>query len=665
MLPPNRRADLADLLHQALHHHGAGDLGRAEALYLKVLAGLPQQPVASCNLAAILAETGRPREAQRQLEKLLKASPDMAAAHALTARLLRHEDKATRALFHFRRALALDPDDMSIWLDTIAALGKLGRVDEAETTAAAANARFAQVPEIATQFDLVLLHNGRRAAARAAFAQALDRDPHCALALYNPATLHDDAWDIGEALRLYRRAVAADHAKQLPAINLGDLELRLGDVDAAIAGNNAWLDRHPADPGVISNRLMAAQYVPGVTAAQLRKLYDHLWQDRVAALAAPAVLRHPIDRDPDRRLRVGLVSGDLRAHPVGQFTVRGIEALDTAEIEVAAYTGVPDGSATEARFRARANIWRDVSGWSDTKLAETIAQYEIDILIDMAGHTTNIRLGAFAHKPAPVQLSWAGYFGTTGAAAIDGLIADRHLVPNHEDGAYREEVLRLPDGYLCYDPPSAPDVTHSHGGTALKLAAFHHPAKINQPLVQLWARVLQEACGPGASLHLVYAGFEQPEVQARITTWFTAAGIAAGQLHFTGALPPDAYLAHLGEMDIGLDPRPYSGGAITCDALWMGLPVVTWPGLSFAERHTQSHLNAAGLAEFVARDANAYVAIVAKLARDPALLATWRTALRERLAQSALCDGPRFGANLLTLLRGCWQHHCRLSTALS
>ena len=310
-----RFADPAALFAQANQHLAAGAYGPAETLLGQVLALLPKHPGAGFNLAWLLAKTGRSREASHRLSKLLKTHPDDGNAHALMARLQRRDGHSTRSLYHFRRALALAPHDLSIWLDAIALLGDAGRLDEARVIAEQALSRFADRPEIATQLGLVLLHHGCKPEARAAFEQALRIDPDFALANYNLATIHDDAWNIGVALRLYRHALAHDTKAGLPEINLGDIELRLGEVDAAIASNDTWLRTHPADPGVISNRLMAAQYVPGVTAASLRVLHDALWEGRVAASLTPQVPPHLVTTEPDRPLRVGLVGGDLRAHP--------------------------------------------------------------------------------------------------------------------------------------------------------------------------------------------------------------------------------------------------------------------------------------------------------------------------------------------------------------
>lgn len=639
---------------QAVTAHQGGDLQQAEQLYLQVLAGTPAHLMASHNLALILAQTGRAREAERRLERLVKTAPNDASAHLLLGRLLGQMGRATRSLFLLRRAVALASQRPDIWLDTIAALGEQGRTAEVDLIATQALQALPAEPALAVQAGLAWMHAGQDPRAQTWFETALAIDPAYAPALYHLATIHEAEGTMAVALALFRKARACDPDGSLPPVCLGDLELRMGDVARAIASVDAWLPDHPADPVAISNRLMAAQYAPGVTAWSLLPLHG-LWQERIGAKISPLPPRPALPEAPAQALRVGLVSGDLYVHAVGCTTIPAIEGLDPTAIHLTIYSDAVTQDAVSARFRAKAAVWRQTAGWSDAQLAVAVREDRIDVLIDMSGHTTNIRLGAFARCPAPVQLSWAGYFGTIGCAAINGLIVDQHLVPDGEEAAYTEAVLRLPDGYLCYDPPGDAPAVPVRAPGPIQLAAFHNPAKINADVVALWARVLQTPELDGAVLHFTYRHYDVPELQERILAWFTAQGIGPGRVTFTGMLSRVSYFDRLGHMDIGLDPFPFSGGATTCDALWMGVPVVTLPGRTVAGRHSQSHLHAAGHSEWVARDADDYVAIVTKLARDRARLAAIQAELRAGVAGSALCDGARFGRNLQALLQKAWR----------
>ena len=646
------------LLHQAAQALNAGAHDSAEALYRQILAALPAHPEANHNLSLILAQTGRAREAERRMEKQVKSAPNDVAAHLLLGRILLAHGTPKRGVFLVKRAVALMPGSAELALDAMALLGEAKLPAEAAEIAKAAAAHHPSRADLPLQAGLAWLNNSDETMAKQWFERALTVDPACAPALFQLAGIAESEKRYGDALRLYRRAQANDPQHRLTPICLGDLELRLGDVDAAIASLDGWLAERHADPVALSNRMMAAQYAPGVTVEVLRRLHQR-WEDAIGAPLRATWQAHPNRKDPERRLRVGLVSADFRAHPVGYFILPGLENIDAEQFEIACYSDAPLADNITTRFRARATVWRDTFGLDNARLADHIRDDQVDILIDLAGHTTGTRLAMFARKPAPVQLSWAGYFGTTGAAAIDGLIVDPTLIRPGEETLYRETIWRMPDGYLCYAPPTdAPDITPRETAETLALAAFHNPAKINRGVVALWARVLQAVAPRPVELRLTYALYDDPDVAARLRGWFAEHGIGPEQIRLSGALPLGAYLSALGACDIGLDPFPYSGGAITMDALWMGVPTITLPGETVASRHSATHLHAAGLDEFIASDADDYVARVLALADDPTRLAEVKAGLRARVAASPLCDARRFGQGLNGLLRAAWRQWC-------
>jgi protein O-GlcNAc transferase len=656
-LPP-ATPQLASLFAQAVHHHRGGDLARAEQFYAQVQMLCPNHPSATLNHALLLANGGRQRAAVAKLQGLVKAHPQDAAAHLALSRMLASEAGPTlNGLYHLRRAVELDPTRLAAHVDLIGSYGALRRLPEARRAAEAAMALFPDRPEPQTQLGVAAVSAGEPAAARDILEAVVARHPHDAPALYNLARLLDDQGEMAAALALYRRARIADPAFEPAAFNAGDLELRTGDVAAAIACFDASLAQYPADPAALSARLMAAQFEPGVTAQSLKTLHA-LWQERIGAALRPASAART-DKNAERRLRVGLVSADLHEHPVGYFLIRAVEANDPTEIEYVVYAGSARDDAIARRFRQAVPKWRDIAGWSDAKLADEVRRDRIDILIDLAGHTRDSRLTTFARRPAPIQLSWAGYVGTTGLAAMDGLIADRFHVPAEDAVHYVERIVRMPDGYVSYDPPAtAPDVTPLPAGAdgPLTFASFHKPTKINRDVVRVWARLLYAE--PGSRVLFAYAGYEMAEVQARIAGWFAVEGIGAERLVFEGALPQAELLARYGQTDLALDSFPYSGGLTTLEALWMGVPVVTLPGRSFAGRHSLSHLSVTGLTGTIAADADDYVAVVQRLGADRAGLAALRAGLRARLAASPLCDGPRFARHLHAALRGLWREYC-------
>ena len=333
---------------------------------------------------------------------------------------------------------------------------------------------------------------------------------------------------------------------------------------------------------------------------------------------------------------------------------------------------------------AAADRWVETAELSDEQLAEQIRNDRIDILFDLGGHLGGNRLLVFARKPAPIQVKWVGYPGSTGLTAMDYLLADRWQVEAGGEEYCPEKVLRLPDGYVCFDPPGdAPEVgplpalavgwtsqsvqssltpasltpcpspEYGRGDPVVTFGSFNNPAKITPCVVAAWAEILRRV--PGSRLMLKYQGFDQPGTRRHYEELFAARGIAPERLELLGWSPRARMLAEYNRLDLVLDPFPYSGGITTCEALWMGVPVITLPGKTFAGRHSLSHLSNVGLTETVARDVADYVELAVQLAHDLPRLAKWRVELRGQVARSPLCDGPRFAANLMKALRLIWQ----------
>jgi len=338
---------------------------------------------------------------------------------------------------------------------------------------------------------------------------------------------------------------------------------------------------------------------------------------------------------------------------VGRFLVRVVENLARNRHETVCYSDriVKDGLTL--RLQTAATAWYDVYRMSDDKLAEQIRADEIDILFDLAGHTARNRLLVFARKPAPVQVTWIGYEGTTGLAAIDYLLADGLMIPPGSERHHRESVLRMPDGYLCYDPPElAPPVGSppSAGNGFPTFGSFNNPAKVTPDVVATWSRILRGS--PGARLLMKYRGLGDPMVRKRFLDLFAAHGVGPERLDMRPWSSYSEYLATYHEVDVMLDPFPFSGSATTCESLWMGVPVITCPSETFASRHTLRHLTSVGLTETIAANLDSYVDRAIGLATDASTLAVIRSGLRERMSSSPLCDGERFARQFVALLQG-------------
>jgi predicted O-linked N-acetylglucosamine transferase (SPINDLY family) len=366
------------------------------------------------------------------------------------------------------------------------------------------------------------------------------------------------------------------------------------------------------------------------------------------------------------RLRIGLVSGDLGLHPVGYFLQSVLESLDPDRLEVFAYATLERKDALNQRLRLSIPHWREaaVSKMSDEALANQIRADGIDILIDLAGHTAHNRLTVFAWKPAPVQVSWLGYLGTTGLNAMDYILADAWALPAGEEDQFTETPWRLPESYICFSPP---DSTVEGGSLPaldrgdITFGCFNNLNKITEDVVACWARVLQAV--PGGRLYLKTKSLEVPEARETLLANFARFGIAPERLVIKGRFEShEEHFRAYHEVDIALDPFPYPGITTTVEALWMGVPVLAMKGDRFISHQGETILHNLGLPEWIADDADGYVAKATAFARDVKALAALRAGLRERLLASPLCDAPRFARNLEMALRGMWRRWCEQQT---
>jgi len=510
---------------------------------------------------------------------------------------------------------------------------------------------------ISEAFAIAIQHHqhGRLGIAEQIYRRILQDQPNHADAIHLLGVIAGQMGDHGAAIEHIQRAIALQGNECLFHNNLGEAYNALCRIPEALACYRRALELNPHYALAHSSLLLTLQYCPGITPAALAEAHAEFDRRHAAPLRA-AWKPHSNSRDPNRKLRLGFVSGDFGAHPVGYFLIRALENLDRSEADVVCYSGRGNPDDLTRRFRNAATIWRNAQTFDDEQFVEQIRADQIDVLFDLAGHTAGNRLLVFARKPAPVQLTWAGYVGTTGLNAIDGLIADPYYVPAEWERHYCERILRLPNVYVSYDAPTyAPPVKSLPAleSGQITFGSFNNPAKINSDVVRVWAEILRRV--PCSRLTLKYRRMSDPLVAAGIAGMFAEAGIEPGRLDLFDFSPHAELLDHYNRVDIGLDPFPYNGGLTTCEALWMGVPVVTCPGETFAGRHSLSYLSVVGLTELVARDLDAYVELAVSLASDLPRLAALRAGLRERMAASPLCDGRQCATDLMTVLRDAWR----------
>lgn len=465
---------------------------------------------------------------------------------------------------------------------------------------------------------------------------------------------------IGEALKNYKNAAARQPELPEAQNNLGLAYAALGEADAACASFEKALSLKPDYAAAHSNLLLSLNYFPDAEPESVYTAHTGFAKRHEATLQ-----EHPVDwkndRSPERRLKTGYISSDFREHSVAYFFQPIIENHDHSQFEIFCYSNFPRADAITQHIADAADHWRHIFRVSDDLVAEQIRQDEIDILIDLNGHTAMNCLQVFARKPAPVQITWLGYPNTTGLASMDYRITDNYAdPPGVTDAFHSEHLLRLPACFSCFRPPDeAPlpnDLPALENGY-VTFGSFNKLNKLNASVIDVWARILKLV--PDAHFKLKSAGFVDPVVRERVYASFARHEIAAERLELLGFTHSRReHLVKYQGVDIALDTFPYNGTTTTCEALWMGVPVISLAGRVHAGRVGVTQLYNLGLQDLLAETTDDYVAIAIKLAEDLGLLSELRSNLRDLMRNSPLTDAKRFVADLQHLYREVWRTWC-------
>jgi len=583
-----------------------------------------------------MARGGRLEAGIDALRRHVRTSPKDAAAHQMLSMLLLESGRHDEAIYAMERVCELAPGHPAALISLTQAYLSAGRYHEAVEAGRKATRI---IPNVAMAWGILSL--------------ALTR-----------------AADLRGAVEAGRRAVALDPRAFEGYSNLGLAEMMLGRTEDAVASFARAHAAAPMNVGAHDALLMAlnASDRPPEEVLAVHKRYGELHR-ATGGVADRGARTEP---DPERRIRVGLLSGDFRTHSVAYFLLALLEHRDRAGMEFIALHSFPKADAMGERLRGLFDRWVDIAHQTDPEIDATIRREKIDVLIELGGHSVGNRLAALVNKPAPVIISAIGYPHTTGLGAVDYRLVDSLTDPAGAEAFATEKLIRLDPCFLCYTPPPdspevapAPCLASAGGGVApVTFGSFNTSQKLSLRTLRLWARVMQAV--PGSRLVLKSLNYEDPQAREEAAARFvSAAGGAGGGVEWAArveCLPPGKgtrdHLECYARLDVSLDPMPYAGTTTTCESLWMGVPVVTMGGATHASRVGVSLLTAAGCEGWIARDEEEYVAIAARLAADKAGLSRIRAGLREKVRASTLCDGRAYAERFYAAIRACWRERC-------
>jgi predicted O-linked N-acetylglucosamine transferase (SPINDLY family) len=608
---------------QALALTQARRLEEAQALYAQVCEIDKQDVNAWFMLGAVQGMLGRYTEAADCFRRVIEIQPQNPQAHYNLGIALRDQGKFAEAIEVFRATLRIKPDYADAQDSLAHALLALERFDEAITAFEALLRFYPTKPELHSNLGSAYQAKGLLLKAEACYRQALRLNPGMGI-------VHE---------------------------NLGSVLSVQGKHEEALACFREELCRNPSNVHAHSNLLLTLNYLPDRD--PLEVLEEHRVWGRAHGCNSASTTAFANSCE-SRRLKIGYVSQDFRTHSVAYYLEPLLRAHDRSQVEVYCYANVPHTDDMTQRLRSLANGWRDIVAMSDEQVTAQIRSDGIDVLVDLAGHTGGNRLRVFACRPAPVQVTYLGYPNTTGLSMMDYRVTDFLTDPEGQENFYTEKLQRLLGCFLCYQPPAdAPEVTPlpARKTGRITFGSFNNLAKINSQTIQLWSKVLHAV--RESRLLIKNHSLTDPAVRERYWEMFREQGVASDRIEFLGYMPSNVgHLALYGDVDIALDTFPYNGTTTTCEALWMGVPVITLKGSTHAGRVGLSLLTTVGLRELVVENDGEYIARAAALAADLDSLAARRAALRERMRASPLCDAVGFTRDMEAAFREMWRRWC-------
>jgi len=657
---------------QAMYHNSLGlalkDTGQAEAgvaAFLRAISLNPNYPEAHNNLALVCLSLGQTTKAIEHFQRTLELAPGNLDAQGNLGNAFLNSGNLDAAIDCFQVLIAAQPHHPQAHCHLGVALQGTGNFEAAMAAYRQAINIDPSHLEAHINLGLALQNLGDIEGAEGCFREALARAPEFAEAHSNLGVVLQQKGLAGDALGHLQKAIelAPEHAKA--HANLGTVLIELGDPAAAVDCFTRALDLQPRFPTAHSNLLLARLYLSDTTPAdslRLARQTNHQLQ-----AADPTPHPHPNRPDPDRPLKIGFVSADLRHHAVSSFLESVWSHLNAPEMQIFAYTtsAIEDGMSD--RLKKTVTGWRSIAGWAVARQAALISEEQIDILVDLGGHTAHNSLPLFALKPAPVQISWLGYSATTGLDAMDYILGDPWVTPDADADQYAEEIWRLPDSYLCYTPPDiaieTTDTPALHKGH-ITFGSFNNLSKLTDTTISCWAAILKNVADSRLLVKAKQLNF--PACRTQLLARFEAAGISHDRVQLVErSAGVEAHLASYNQMDIALDTFPYAGTTTTAEALWMGVPVLALKGDRFVARVGESLLRNCGLDDWVALSSDELIEKAARFSDDVDALNSLRHGIRHKFRVSPACDAARFAGHMHAALRHMWRIWCKEQAHLS
>lgn len=603
----------------------------------------------------LLQRQGLIEEAKQHYLEAIRLSPRLARAHLNHGNILLLKGDLEGALEAFRTAIRHKPDYAGAYYNIGNALLGSGQYDEAVASYRRALELKPDYAEAYSNLGMALQSLGQNEDAAESYRRALELKPGLIVTHNNLGNALRDLGQFESAVASYRRALELKPDFAEAHNNLGVSLKEQGKLGEAEASYRRALELRPGLTDAQSNLLLALNYTssqpPSHYLDQARRYGRMVAEKTRTRFSTWQCAARP------ERLRVGLVSGDLRTHSVGHFLEGLLSHIDPARIELIAYPTHPVEDELTARIRPCFSAWKPLFGKSDEAAAHLVHADGVHILLDVSGHTAHNRLPVFAWKPAPIQATWLGLPGTTGVGEMDYVLGDLQAIPPEHENHFTETVWRLPDSYVCFTAPAHPvKVAPLPALTAgyVTFGSFNNLTKMSDAVVELWARILHSV--PRSRLYLKTRQLKEEEIREQTRQRFAARGIAPERLLLSGTLGSVAdHFSEYNRMDIALDTFPYPGVTTSAEALWMGVPVLSLHGDRFLSLSAKSIAHHVGLPDWVAADRDDYVAKAVAFASDLERLADLRSGLRQQALASPLFDARRFARNFEEALQGMWR----------